>query len=447
MRWRCLLMALTLTAAAAVVAPIDGAVRGRLQVAPNHRYLQFTDGTPFFYLGDTAWELFHRLTREEAGRYLEDRARKGFTVIQAVALAELDGLTVPNAYGALPLIDKDPARPNDAYFTHVDYIVSKAESLGMFVGVLPTWGKYWKAGEHLVFTPQNAREYGRVLGRRYKDRAIIWILGGDQNVTTPDERAIIDAMAAGLGEGDGGTHLMTFHPRGPGQSSLQLQDAAWLDFHMTQSSHGARDHDTGLYAERDLSLTPLRPTLDGEPRYESIPVGFYNRDYNRLDRFDDDDARQAAWWSVMAGACGHTYGNNNIWQMWQPGRAPIINAAIPWSRALDHPGATQMGYSPPALRIAAVHAAPARPAPRAERGAHRRREGPVAPGQRRLFRVRLLAAGRVLHRGQGAHPWGTGEGDAGTTRDTGWRTSSTPRIIRVTRPTPPRRPGEAATGS
>jgi Protein of unknown function (DUF4038)/Putative collagen-binding domain of a collagenase len=344
MRWRCLVLVLTLTAASAAVAPIDGAVRGRLQVAPNHRYLQFTDGTPFFYLGDTAWELFHRLTREEADRYLEDRARKGFTVIQAVALAELDGLTVPNPYGALPLIDKDPARPNDAYFTHVDHIVSKAESLGMFVGLLPTWGKYWKTGEHLVFTRENARAYGRFLGQRYKDRAIIWILGGDQNVTTPDERAIVDAMAAGLEEGDGGTHLMTFHPRGPGQSSLQLQDASWLDVHMTQSSHGARDHDTGLYAERDLSLTPLRPTLDGEPRYESIPVGFYNRDYSRLDRFDDDDARQAAWWSVMAGACGHTYGNNNIWQMWQPGRAPIINAAIPWSRALDHPGATQMGY-------------------------------------------------------------------------------------------------------
>jgi hypothetical protein len=59
------------------------------------------DGRPFFWLGDTAWELFHRLNREEATRYLEDRASKGFTVIQAVALAELDGLNTPNAYCAL----------------------------------------------------------------------------------------------------------------------------------------------------------------------------------------------------------------------------------------------------------------------------------------------------------------------------------------------------------
>jgi hypothetical protein len=322
---------------------VASTVRGRLQVSGNRRYLQFEDGTPFFYMADTAWELFHRLNREEANRYLEYRARKGFTVIQAVALSELDGLTAPNAYGAAPLIGNDPSRPNPDYFAHVDFIVQRAEALGMFVGLLPTWGKYWKAGDARIFDPTNARAYGSFLGRRYKDRAVIWILGGDQNVTTPDERAIVDAMAAGLKEGDGGSHLITFHPRGPGQSSQQLQDASWLDFHMTQSSHGARDHDTGLFAERDLKLTPLRPTLDGEPRYETMPVGFYFRDRDRLDRFDDDDVRQAAWWSVMAGACGHTYGNNNIWQMWKPGRTAVLFAATPWDDALDHPGATQMG--------------------------------------------------------------------------------------------------------
>jgi Protein of unknown function (DUF4038)/Putative collagen-binding domain of a collagenase len=341
---RLLLILTVLPWAAALPAQSSKPAAMALEVAPNRRYLQYSDGRPFFYLGDTAWELFHRLTREEADRYLEDRARKGFTVIQAVALAELDGLTVPNAYGALPLVGGDPARPNDAYFAHVDYIVGRTESLGMVTGLLPTWGKYWKAGEQRIFTLENARAYGRFLGRRYRDRAVIWILGGDQNVATPDERAIVDAMAAGLEEGDGGRHLMTFHPRGPGQSSRQLHDAPWLDFHMTQSSHASRDHDPGLYAEHDLALTPLRPTLDGEPRYEHIPVGFYNRDYSRLDRFDDDDARQAAWWSVMAGACGHTYGNNNVWQMWQPGRAPVISASVPWQRALDHAGAAQMGH-------------------------------------------------------------------------------------------------------
>jgi hypothetical protein len=66
---------------------------GDLKVSPNHRFLMYADGTPFFYLGDTAWELFHRLTLQESKRYLDDRAGKNFNVIQAVVLAEFDGTT------------------------------------------------------------------------------------------------------------------------------------------------------------------------------------------------------------------------------------------------------------------------------------------------------------------------------------------------------------------
>ncbi|HMV51851.1 MAG TPA: DUF4038 domain-containing protein, partial [Blastocatellia bacterium] len=298
----------------------------RLKVSENRRYLQHEDGKPFFYLGDTAWELFHRLNREEATQYLTNRAQKGFTVIQAVVLAQLGGLTVPNAYGDLPLTGGDPAKPIEAYFRHVDFIVNKAEELGLYVGMLPTWGSHWALGK-AAFTPENARQYGRFLGNRYKDKPIIWVLGGDRSVTNEAERAIIDAMAAGLGEGDGGAHLKTFHPIGPGLSSIKLHDAPWLDFNMFQSSHAARDHDNGLYAENDYALKPAKPTMDGEPRYEGIPVGFYNRGASGIERFDDYDVRQAAYWSLLAGACGFTYGNNNIWQMYKPGTAGAGDAA------------------------------------------------------------------------------------------------------------------------
>lgn len=238
------LLLVALTASVAAQADL-----GRLEIAPDDRHFQYEDGTPFFYLGDTAWSLFHRLDREEATRYLEDRAEKGFTVIQAVGLAELNGLTDPNAYGDLPLVDMNPAQPNEAYFKHVDFIVDKAEALGMHVGFLPTWGKHWKSGDDQIFTEDSAEAYGEFLGERYKDKPIIWILGGDQNVVTEEERDIINAMAKGLSEGDDGRHLITYHPRGPGQSSAQVHEAKWLDFHMFQSSHAARHHDTGLSVE------------------------------------------------------------------------------------------------------------------------------------------------------------------------------------------------------
>lgn len=325
-----------------------------LRVSPNHRFLVSADGRPFFWLGDTAWELFHRLNREQADTYLRNRAAKGFTVIQAVALAELDGLKTPNAYGHHPLLDHDPTRPavqegpDNDYWDHVDHIVQRANELGLVLGFLPTWGNQWQAApgstSPALFNPENARIFGHWLGQRYRHARLVWILGGDRNIKTPAERQTIDAMARGLRDGDGGAHLITFHPRGPGQSSSQLQDAPWLDVHMNQSSHAARHHDTGLFIEHDLALTPPRPTLDGEPRYERIPVGFYLAGSNPAVRFDDFDCRQAAYWALLAGACGHTYGHNSVWQMWAPGRNPIIHADTPWPQALDHPGAFQMGH-------------------------------------------------------------------------------------------------------
>src|SRR5450432_2596461 len=86
---------------------------GRLKVTPDGHYLQFADGTPFFWLGDTGWELFHRLTLEEIKTYLDNRAAKGFNVIQAVALAEFNGLKKTNQYGEAPLQNLDPTKRNE----------------------------------------------------------------------------------------------------------------------------------------------------------------------------------------------------------------------------------------------------------------------------------------------------------------------------------------------
>lgn len=340
--WRTLALGASLAASLA-----GGRAHAQLRVSPNGRYLQHADGKPFFYLGDTAWELMHRLNREDAALYLRNRAAKGFTVIQAVVLPLHGELNDPNAYGDAPFRDAKAAAPNEAFFRHADYIVDQAERLGLVMGILPAWGRHWKEREAKappMLNASNARPYGEFLGRRYRNKPVIWILGGDDNPATAGERATMDALAAGLMAGDGGVHPRTFHPRGPGLSSDYLRDAPWLSFHMVQSSHAARDHDNGLFIENDRALQPPKPTVDGEPRYESLNVGFYLKDHNRLVRFDDADVRQAAWWAMLAGACGHTYGNNNVWQMWSRGQQPQLWADIEWREALDHPGAFQMGH-------------------------------------------------------------------------------------------------------
>jgi hypothetical protein len=312
----------------------------RLQISANGRFLTTAEGQPFFYLGDTAWELFHRLSREDVDFYLETRARQGFNVIQAVVLAEYGGLVESNPYGVLPLQDNDPARPVEAYFEHVDYVVQKAESLGLVIGMLPTWGDKWNQKWGMgpeIFTPLNAEIYGEYLGRRYKDAALIWILGGDRSVDTDAHRAIITAMARGLRHGDGGTHLMTFHPQGQENSARYFHDEPWLDFNMWQTGH-TRDRDNYNSIAADYALKPIKPTLDAEPGYEDHPIAF-NPENGYL---DDCDVRRSAYWAVFAGACGHTYGCHDIWQFVSEQHQPVTFARTPWREALEFPGANQM---------------------------------------------------------------------------------------------------------
>ena len=318
-----------------------------IKVSENKRFLVTADGKPFFYLGDTAWELFHRLGREEADRYLKDRAAKGYTVVQAVVLAELEGLTDPNPYGHTPLKDNDPTKPNEAYFEHVDWITNRAAELGLYIGMLPTWGdkwnKKWGAGPE-IFTEQNAAAYGQWLGKRYKDKPnVIWVVGGDRPVENDNHRKITAAMAEGLRKGDGGAHLITFHPTGGNGSSQYFHDAAWLDFNMRQNGHVPEF--TGRYDKTaaDYARTPVKPVLDGEPIYEDHPVSFKAKD---LGHSIAGDVRRPLYWNLFTGACGHTYGHHSVWQMYdkEKKRKPINNPLMPWHEAIDQPGAGQMQH-------------------------------------------------------------------------------------------------------
>jgi hypothetical protein len=61
----------------------------RLKLSDNKRYLSTEKGDPFFWLGDTGWMLFSKLSREEAERYFDDRKQKGFNVIQVMVLQNI----------------------------------------------------------------------------------------------------------------------------------------------------------------------------------------------------------------------------------------------------------------------------------------------------------------------------------------------------------------------
>ncbi|MBM7564195.1 glycoside hydrolase family 140 protein [Paenibacillus sacheonensis] len=323
----------------------------RLKVSDNKRFLIQEDGTPFFWLADTAWELFHKLSREEADVYLENRARLKFNVVQAVALAEFDGVKTANPYGREPLKrdadgEYDPTQPDvdgdENYWTHVDYIVDQAAARGLYVAFLPTWGdKYHMAGFGKgpeIFNGDNARTYGRWLGERYGSRSnIIWVLGGDRSLIIRNHFEVNNGLAAGIREAVGDSQLITFHPCGNASSSHHMHHEEWLDFNMIQSGHHEQIRENYKHVKADYDKLPIKPTVDAEPAYEDHPVNFNaSKGY-----FDQADVRIGAYYGVFSGGFGTTYGHHSIWSMTtEPGAYFIMT----WQEALNRPGAVQMQH-------------------------------------------------------------------------------------------------------
>ncbi len=328
---------------------------GRLVVSDEHRYLKHADGTPFFWLGDTAWLLPEKLTREEVLLYLDKCAAAGFNVIQ---IQTVNDVPTANVYGESSHPDgydfsQVDAAGRNGYWGHMDYIVREAEKRGIYVGMVCIWGGLVKNGKMNL---EQAEAYGRFLAERYKDAPnIVWIMGGDiAGNHTPE---IWHKLARTIKSIDR-SHLMTYHPFGRSTSALWFHDAEWLDFNMFQSGHRRygqkktpdevypvvgdfQEEDNWRYVEKSLSFKPLKPCIDGEPSYENIPEGLHD---GSKGYWGAADVRRYAYWSVFAGSFGHTYGHNAIMQFRRPGDAAAYDAYQYWFEGLEDPGYNQMKY-------------------------------------------------------------------------------------------------------
>lgn len=343
---------------------------GLLQVSKeNPHYLSHHDGTTFFWLADTGWEMLHRLNRNEMEIYLENRKSKGFNVVQTVIISEfihIDKAT--NFYNDSIFVNENPEKPATTsgnnpenskeydFWDHVDYAVKLADSKGLYLALLPTWGEWVtpRTDKALFNSKEQAYNYGWFVGNRYRiSKNIIWILGGDRQ---PDERPngmdLWRTMAEGIADGtnnikkmdtkaDYSTTLMTHHSFN--SSSKWFHNDDWIDFH-TWGSYHAEVNNTRSYlvATGDWNLPNPKPTLNSEPCYEGHGIN-YAIDDNGV--FTSTDVRIAAYWSVFSGAAGFSYGAQAIWQFTDKTRKKHSPKTYQnWQEGMDLPGATQVGH-------------------------------------------------------------------------------------------------------
>jgi len=301
----CLSMTSIIVAAERPVWPV--------KVSENHRYFVDQKGSPVFWMGTTQWQLFREYTVEDARTILEKTADKGFVFAQVMLAGVGDG-TKPNVYGQKPWLDDNPLTPNEAYFKNVDAVLQIARENNVNIS-MTLFHQRWRK----IITTGNGRAWAKWLAQRYKDVPnIVWSMTPEAK---PEFIPVLRELAAGLHEGDGDAHLITFKPDPAPYSSSFIHDESWLDFDSMQTWKSVEL----IYpmVTHDYDLKPVKPVLMAEGAYEQGSE--YGFDVTPL------WIRRQAYYSYLAGA-HHTYGHNDSWRV------------LPtWKKALDAPGAVQLG--------------------------------------------------------------------------------------------------------
>ena len=284
-----------------------------IRISANRRYFVDPAGNPVFWLGTTQWQLFREYTVDEARLIIEKSKATGFDFMQVMLLGVGDG-TQPNIHGEKPCHNDDPETPNEAYFRNVDAVMEIAREHDLAISMTVFHQRYRER-----ITLEKARDWTRWLAQRYgRYPNLVWSMTPR---ATEEFVPILRELAAGLREGDGGSHLITFKPDPAPYTSSFIHNEDWLDFNCMQTWRSVEL----IYpmVTKDTHLSPTKPVVMAEGAYESGTE--YSFDVTPL------WVRRQAYYSYLAGA-SHSYGHNDSWRV------------LPtWKQALDAPGAAQLG--------------------------------------------------------------------------------------------------------
>jgi hypothetical protein len=311
--------------------------RGFLKVSDNRRYLVFGDGTPFLWMGDTAWAVPMRATDEEWAAYLADRKAKHFTLIQVAPASKWAGDSDRN--GEKPFTDDACTEWNPAYWRCFESKIERANESGLvvlLVGLMEPVSRYPEPAQACLFA-----------------RNIVARLFGNFVIFSPSFDSKFMPLANEVGRATReatAVHLITQHPGTPWNQptptySIQYYDEPYLDIAGVQTGHNGGHLDWCAHHAIEWNLDlyrhePHKPVINLEAMYDAKG----EKGWRAV------DARSLAWRTWLSGAKGYTYGAGDV-----PPKIPRGSGAIwkwvtnpekydYWKKALEWDSAFQMQY-------------------------------------------------------------------------------------------------------
>ena len=299
--------------AAAPAAKVSGreSVAGPFVAGVSGLHFVDGDGQPILVRGDTVWAFPVNAGRWNGGDWAADfdayfaaRGSQGYNAVYHAALGSTQNNgpfnTGATFDGHLPFVGGEPGDLNETYWARVDYMLDRAEGLGITVFL------NWAYSDDLANaalsgkTSTQCEAYGAALGSRYGNRPnLVWGIGGDY-FGSDDTRvtAVLDGIRS-----TGDTHLIAIQYYPETTSRQDLQSGAAQPWGVTNAQYNFVYSYNVLYygVEEGYAETPLIPVLWGDGTYD---------DDSSADRLI---MRNHTWWALTSGSRGNIYGGEGIW--------------------------------------------------------------------------------------------------------------------------------------
>jgi hypothetical protein len=315
---------------------------GFLKVGENRRHLTYSDGTPFFWLGDTWWFCPSHLVPFEGSSnpeypsmfktLIDKRKTQGYTVVQMCFLGFMENeISKPELWKESVIERWQEADRYMAYANEAGIIpvIGLAFHRGLDSGSVEDWKRTW-----------------RYVVARLGSYSVTWFIVGELT-GGPDKSAEllearvekVIALGVAIKEMDPYQRAMTVHPGHWTRDRHEIWFKGWLDFIMIQGGHRYWVP-ADVYMEAYKSEAD-KPVLEGECHYERIRSG------KRLGTITEDEVRMTAYRAIQCGSFGYTYGAQGLWyptQNEEDMKESKWGEVIPWWKAINLPGGDEMKH-------------------------------------------------------------------------------------------------------
>lgn len=298
-------------------------------------------GKPFFWLADTAWNLWCKGTEDQWDEYLSVRKAQGFNTIQFVA-GWWRGSTQPIHGRPFDLKDGELVY-DEAAWQSLDLLFEKIRDHGLIASPIMLW-TLTDIDPGQVLSEEQCIAVAKKQFDRWNGPGVVWLLGGDGNYEAPE----IEERWKRIGRavfGDASESVATLHPCGVSWVGDAFGSEPWYQIATIQSGHGSADKDVAFLVDGEYAKAWQRlrmPFINLEPNYEDA------RSYHEEKSFTAYHVRRASYWSLLlAPPAGVTYGIGSVW-MWATTEGEIAEnhsdnwAGNPWDQDLYTPGAESM---------------------------------------------------------------------------------------------------------